>query len=477
VLSSLGVGASRNGRIPFTPSPRPSQFNGSFFGHVYVQEEVNVPVIAYADPNVITALNVNLNGKIVINVDATGDKLLYDYLVAHPEVTLGGFWAVGQLGAAFAGNPALFHNLAVGANASVGVNASVFFPQAATLGGNVTLTLAKASAIFTGTASPELYFRGEASDNLVRGTVLEPYMRYVRPTRTYIVDGAASAGFFNASYTTEYAFFGASATLSTNVLGTGLNGPTPMLQASINGQAHVPGVTTTNANLTGFILQSGVFQIDGAATLSIAGFTLAQGQFRIVNQGITVKGQLNLGPVGAATVASALTTNGQYILVGTFQTDWGIAFAPKVDASLVLTNTGLRATTTVAFLGQQAFLQGSFQTNFDFSLSGSVKAGFNVLGQSVAAKTSVILAGAAGVTSLRGDLGFNVKALGSRLSLMMTLFLSFAGIGIPTYAGVGSASATDPVFGTTVTVAVAVVNNAMVIDLPFLPIITIPLPF
>ena len=156
--------------------------------------------------------------------------------------------AANGLATFFASNPAWVDELGYGVNGSLGLNLSI--PK---VNASVTFNLAKGSIIDTGTATPGLYFRGEASDNLFQGTRLASYMKYIRPTTTFTVDGAAQpvAGLLNATFMTTYDFFTFSASATATVNGTGLFTSAAAFSATTNGTLSFLG--GSQITYTGFV--------------------------------------------------------------------------------------------------------------------------------------------------------------------------------------------------------------------------------
>ena len=220
---------------------------------------------------------------------------------------------------------------------------------------------------------------------------------------------------------------------------------------------------------TGSINSTGQFTLTGTGNVTIGGFALSTATVQVNNQGITLSGQTNLGPIGTANFTSAATTDGNFLLTATASTNFGIAFAPQVNAQLTLSNAGLNASTTVEFLGQQAALQGSIQPNLSFTLTGTVTAQFSFAGIGPSALVTVTLANQGGAVTLSGNFDLQFSLFVTSFDLNGTIYLAFAG-GVPTYSG--NLSLTQPVSAT-----IAVMNNALVIDLPLIPTFTIPLPF
>ena len=127
------------------------------------------------------------------------------------------------------------------------------------------------------------------------------------------------------------------------------------------------------------------------------------------------------------------------------------------------------------FLGQQASPDGKHPDEHELLVDRKRSAGFNFLGIDPHATVHVTLANAGGSTTLGGDfdLVFSVLAASFNVNAMITL--AFAGLGIPVYSGSATVSAKAGFISATTTIAVS--NNALVIDLPLIPVVTIPLPF
>jgi hypothetical protein len=435
-------------------------------GNIFAQLAINIPT-----PLVIVAVNVQ--GAADINIDENHDGLLKEAL-ANAALPLSLSAAVGanalaqDLANGGAMTKALLADFGIAASSSAGI--TVGDPDNII---SATITLSRASGIYTGTNNPRFYFAGISTNNGLTGTFLQQYVQYLQPTQTFSFDGVAMPGSFDTSFTANYTYFGFSATTTTELIAHNIGTPAFSLTAKIDGNLNF--LNAANVTVSGVINNQGVFHITGTADVTIAGFTVSKASILVTKAGIALNGTLNLPGIATAKVVAGSTTNGNFILHGTASTNWGIPFAPTVTATLTLSNTGLKTSTTVEFLGQQAHLNGSIQTNFDYSLTGGINAGFSFAGISPHAVVHVTLANAGGSTSLGGDFDLRFSVLGAAFNVNAMITLAFAGLGIPVYSGSATVSARAGIISASASVAVA--NNALVIDLPLLPVVTIPLPF
>lgn len=456
VFASAGFGLSANGLIPFTPFQKPSQFSGSLSGNVYAQLELNLPI-----PE-LPVLAVNVNATTVIDLNANHDGAWLNYLESNPGTFIAAL-VNGGLPAVVATNPALAADVAFGVNGSVGLTVNTVNNLL-----SITVSPAQGTLIDTGTTSPNVYFRGLATNGFASGNLLQNFTSFLSPNQTFILDGAylSATSTLSASYMAQYSYFGFSANSTTTFTGTNLLTPAATFSATSNGTLSFLGGSIVS--YTGSINSAGQFTLTGTANVTIGGFTLSTATVQVNNQGITLSGQTNLGPIGTASFTSTATTNGNFFLTATASTNFGIALAPEVDAQLTLSNAGLNASTTVAFLGQQASLEGSIQPNLSFTLTGTVTAQFSFAGIGPSALVTVTMANQGGAVSLSGSFDLQFSLLVTSFDLNGTIFLAYAG-GAPTYSG--SLQLTRPV-----SAMIAVMNNALLIDLPLIPTFTIPLP-
>ena len=330
-VSSLGIGLSWNGLIPFKPVAAPSQFKGTFYGNIYAQASVKVPI-----PYTLGIASVKVGGALDLSIDALLDHVLRDALMENALVgTLSAAVAAGNLGLLFANNPPLIDELAYGDNGTWALSLGIPGVDA-----SASFQLAQASGVDTGTANPSLYFRGQATDNLFQGTRLESYMSYVRPTTTFTLDGSAQpvAGTFNSTFTTNYSYFTFNATSTTFVSGTGLFTSALTLTGTTSGSLSFLGATPVTYK--GVVFASGGFQLNGKGNVTIAGFTLAIAEVVVRPNGITIAGDLNLGPIGTANLSCEATRDGNFTLTGTHSTNFG-THAPNTIARLDSIERGL----------------------------------------------------------------------------------------------------------------------------------------
>ena len=468
VFSSAGFGLSAKGQIAMPLNQKPSHYNGgtSFSGNVYAQLEVNIPTP-------VPGLAVNVNGAVDLNLNAEGDNGLFNFLASHPDQFALAL-ATNSLPALLVSNPSLLDELAYAENGKLGLTLS---PESNIA--FVTLNLAKGTIIDTGTSSPEIDFAGIATNNFATGTFLQNYTSFLSPNQTFTLDGYAMPvqGNFGATYTASYSMYGTTASITTSFTATGLVSGTPTYAATLGGSLQFLG--GSSVNVTGSINNTGTWSINGTGSFVIGGFTLASGQVKVVPQGISASGNVNLGTIGTATFTSTLSTSLNFTLTATAQTNFGIVGMPNATTTLTLNNSGMTGSSTVEFLGQQASLSGSIQTNLTYSLTGTVNASFSVLGITPSATAIVTLSNGGGATSLSGTFNLLVSAstlvANVSLDLLTTVYLAFAGFNIPTYSGTATVTGTVGVFS--VSTSASVGNNSLVFTLPLIGSISIPLPF
>jgi hypothetical protein len=472
LVNSVGIGLSWNGLIPLTPVAPPSMFSGTFTGNFYVQAGVDVPI-----PYTKGIASVDVNGALDLGIDATHDHALRDALMESALVgTVSSALAAGNLVVMFANDPNLVDDVAYAVNGSLGLKLS-----APDFDASATFNLAQGTFIDTGTATPNLYFRGQASDNLFQGTALENYMSFIRPTTTFVVDGLIQpvANQFTATFTTTYAFFGFNATGTAAVSGSGVFTSSDSFSATTNG-----GLTFLGGQLvsyTGVVSAGGGFQLNGTGLVTIAGFTLSTANITVVPQGITLSGSVNLGPIGTPTFNSELTRDGNFALTATIATNFG-TYAPQTTASLTLSNAGLSAWANVEFLGNTALLRGSVQPNLDFTLTGSTEVTFPIPYVNPRANVAVTLQDSGGTVSLSGnfDLVFSASVrlypYGPLVTVAFNLNSTISLVSNQTYAGTATVSATGP-GGYGISATASVTNNALNIKVLGFTVLSIPLPF
>jgi hypothetical protein len=467
-LGSFAFGASVNGLIPFAAATKPSKLppGYTFFGNLYGQLEVSIPVLG------VVSVNVNANGMLSLN--ANHDGLLIKAIVSNSAWTIAALELGGPaaIAAFFAANPNLITDLGYAENGVVGIQLGKNFVPV-----SLTLNFSKSTTIATGSTKPALYFRGTVNSNPFAqpGSTLNTFMSFLQPNQSFDIDGALTTQQIFLGFTANYTYFGFSSTATVTATGI-FNDPAASVFTVSGNMSFLGGV---NVGLSGKIYGTGNFKLTGNADVTIAGFKMVQAQVVVVNQSITLDGSVNLG--FATANLSGSSTTGSFTLMGNIQTDFGISGMPAAKATFTLSNTGLGASTQVDYLGQKAKFSGMIGTDLTFSFSTDVTARFQftVLGYAVGptAKAHVTLARAGGSTSLTGDfdLAFHVPHFSFNVDVT-NCSLAFAGLGIPSYSGTGSAYVIGPL-GTSPTVTVSVSNNALVIDLPVIPTFRIPLPF
>ena len=198
VFASAGFGLSANGLIPFTPLQKPSQFSGSLSGNVYAQLELNLPI-----PE-LPVLAVNVNATTVIDLNANHDGAWLNYLESNPGTFIAAL-VTGGLPGVVATNPALAADVALGVNGSVGLTVN-------TVNNFLTITVspAQGTLIDTGTTSPNVYFRGLATNGLASGNFLQNFTSFLSPNQTFILDGAylSATATLSASFMAQYSTSG-----------------------------------------------------------------------------------------------------------------------------------------------------------------------------------------------------------------------------------------------------------------------------
>ena len=468
IFSSAGFGLSAKGLIPMKLNQTPSHYTGgdTYSGNVYAQLEVNIPIP-------VPFLSINVNGAVDLNLNAEGDDGLLNFLQDNPDqfaIAL----VTGTLPTLLASNPALLDEIGAAVNGKLGLTIS---PESNLA--YVTVNVAQATVIDSGTSNPEIDFKGLATNNFATGTPVASFVSFLQPTQTFTLDGYAvpAVGDFGATFTAQYAYFGLTSTLTSSFMVTGINTGTPTFLGTASGSLAFYGGSMLT--VTGMIDNSGNWSLTGMGTFIVGGFTLASGQATVVPQGVTVSGTANLGSIGMATFNGAATTNGNFTLTSTVMTSFGISGLPQANAMLTLNNSGMTAATSLEFLGQQASLTGTINSDLTYSLTGTINAGFSFLGISPSATVLVTLANAGGATLLGGtfDLNFSVTTLGvtASLDVLTTVYLAFAGLNIPTYFGMGTVTGT--VAGFSVSTSATIMNNGLVFTLPVIGSFTIPLPF
>lgn len=469
-VPAVAVGLSKKGLIPFKAAVKPDKYDpaaATFRGHFYALGEVNIPIPVQPE------IQVNVGGTVLLNFDANGDGGLLTYLKDQAQTTMSELFKGHSLLPVFAGLPqALIVNLGFAVNGKAGLTLSA---EPFGIPASVTFTLAKGTYIATGTTTPKVFFRGEMTDNVLAGTFLAPYMKFVRPVQTIILDGAASPGMLMASFEAKYEFFGFEATATHMLVGTNLNVP-GMGKLTTTVSAKVSLFGAANVMFTGQIKPDGTFRLDGTSDITIAGFKFAGATLVLTKDGLEVNGKLVLPNVGNVMMSGKVTAGGAITMTGSAMTNFGLGqFAPNVNADFTLSSAnGLSAKTTVSFLGQSASLEGKIQPNGDFSLTGTTKVGFSTFIQDFMADVSVTLETVNGTPKLRGDFDNKIAGLGFDLRMVGNLTLVFDAI-VPTYMGGGSTTGTGP-FGIPIDVSGTVQNNKLVFDLGFGKTLTVPLP-
>jgi hypothetical protein len=484
-VPSLGVGFSRKGLIPFKPAVKPTKYDPAAMtlrGHFYALGEVNIPI-----PDV-PVLQINVGGSVVLNFDANGDGGLLTYILDDAPKDLSELFAGKSLLPAFENLAnALLTNFAFGVNGKAGLTVST--PTGFRPALSATFTLAKGTYIATGTNNPKVFFRGEFTDNLLRGTFLEQYMQYVRPTQTIILDGAAEPGMLMASFEALYEYFGFSASAKHMILGTNLNVP-GMATFTTTVEAKISLLGAANVMFTGVINPDGTFRLDGKSDVTIAGFMMAQADLTLTKDGLSVRGTLNLGTLGSAMMTGNITAAGNFSLTGSMMTNFGLgAAAPNLNADLTLSNAGLKAKTTVTFLGQTAMIEGMIQPNLDFSLTGTANIAFSTFIQDVSTDMTVTLARVNGVPEFKGS--FQARLLQTQavwnpfadggysyVTVYDLLLTAEFALAYPlTYSGSASVSGSSSLWPLPINASGSVMNGGLSIDIFPGTTLTLPLPF
>lgn len=489
-VPGFSVAGSLKGLVPFKPDLTPSQYDATqvLRGHLFFQGEVNIPTP-------VPGLAVNVGGAVLLNLDVNHDGQLLAYLIANPTNSVSNLVALGTLQPILAPNSPQAADLAFGVNGKAGISLTAYGALTA------TFNLTKATIISTGTASPQLYFRGQITDNLLTGTFLEKYASFVKPNQTIIFDGYSTAGTFIGSYEANYSFYGFNSGSKVTVNGTNLNVPgSEQLSATLTNSLDFLG--NSIAMLTGQVDTAGTFQLDGTANATLAGFTFAAANLHVDKNGITLSGNLNLGVIGTVTLTSAVTTNGQFTLTGSLMTDFGTG-APKVNADLTLTNTGMSGSTTVSTLGKTVTVTGSIQSNLDYSFTGttSVTFPFTFLGNDYSPTTtaSVALSRINGTISIGATFSlhfvfdlvvsqdlilFQIDANFGTVTFDVggTAYLSYDNNGGRSYSGTLTFNEMNNISGVpNLMQSVVIANGGITIDIGdptgIVPVFTIPLPF
>jgi hypothetical protein len=282
-----GLAASQQGLIPFTPDTAPSQFTGTFRGHLYVNAKI--------DTTALTQVPSQIAGNLVLNVDPNHTGKLFGG-AAFTTTDLVTALTINPL-AALVSNPdaayTLVTNIAVGINGALNISpfdkVSDAIPDrikdvnpdqnslvAFVFGQSVprVLTIGQASLIYDG-PTQSAYFRG-GTNNPFDGTPLAP----LSPTSVELDAAIKPGGALYLDVQGGYKPFGMSATgevtiesnwrttgfkVTYNNLGFPTLTPTTVYVTGITADVHVDVLNLADVNLHGTVQGNGDFDVTGDA--------------------------------------------------------------------------------------------------------------------------------------------------------------------------------------------------------------------
>ncbi|WP_169974158.1 FG-GAP repeat domain-containing protein [Tautonia rosea] len=309
-LGEFALAGSLNGNIPYTPFAKPTAYNGTMFGHIYLQAEV--------DLTRLVGTPISVNGEVVIDFDANDDNRLLGGVFDDPSRFASAGFDPGVFGSS---TVAALGDLAIGVNAEIrlglkfGDNSSGNSQGGGSGSGSgsdrgslvdLTIPIGEGSLIYD--PSEDGFFVRAGSSNPFEDTFLEKFV----PMNRVVGDGFIKRdGTFRLQFDTNMTVLGyrLSASRLTVQNLPGFSGVRASAQANVLG---------AGVNLSGEIKTSGDFVFTGKANVNLAGILKGNANVTFSNQGGKVSFRANLVAEVSTEIAGKdfggrITTN---IMVG-----------------------------------------------------------------------------------------------------------------------------------------------------------------
>ncbi|QDV36068.1 FG-GAP repeat domain-containing protein [Tautonia plasticadhaerens] len=246
-LGEFAVAGSVKGNIPFDPFSRPSEYNGSVFGNIYLRADVDLSKLVGAP--------VSINGDLVIDFDVDDDGRILGGIADAPSRFVSGGFDPAVLGSAATD---AISDVAIGANAEIRVGLEIGDAESGGGGdssGLVALTVPIGEGTIVYDPAEEGIFARGGSVNPFEGTFLEAFGSNDR----VLADGFIKRdGTFRLTYETNY-----------RVLGYRLSGGTiTVSNAGVTARGDV-GLLGARAVVTGDIERNGDFEFRGRVEVDL----------------------------------------------------------------------------------------------------------------------------------------------------------------------------------------------------------------